>query len=152
AETRNFAGHEGVEDLASVSLRFANGGAGQLVSIWHNVLDRPSGRLLELFFENGYFTVQDDFFGSIRYQTGATPEAVEVPEDEVRRRYLEIVGLESDVFDSALSKYSLADYFFLRALAEERDPFPGFDVGLRAHELVDAVYRSAAEGGSSVRA
>ena len=150
AETRNFAGHEGVEDLASVSLRFANGGAGQLVSIWHNVLDRPSGRLLELFFENGYFTVQDDFFGTIRYQTGATPETVEVREDEVRRRYLEIVGLKSDVFDSALSKYSLADYFFLRALAEERDPFPGFDVGLRAHELVDAVYRSAAEGGEEI--
>ncbi len=150
AETGNFAGHPGVEDLATVSLRFAGGGTGQLTSVWHNVLDRPSGRLLELFFENGYFRVDDDFFGPIRYQTSDAQKAVEIPEDEVRRRYLEIVGLDADIFDEALSKYSLADYFFLQALNENRDPFPGFDTAVRAHELVDAVYRSAAEDGSLV--
>ncbi len=94
--------------------------------------------------------MKDDFFGSIRYQTGATPEAVEVPEDEVRRRYLEIVGLGDEIYNEALGKYSLEDYWVLRALAEERDPFPGFDVAIRAHELVDAVYRSAAEGGEEI--
>jgi predicted dehydrogenase len=31
-------------------------------------------------------------------------------------------------------------------VAEGRRPFPGFEVAVRAHELVDAVYRSAAEG------
>jgi predicted dehydrogenase len=45
----------------------------------------------------------------------------------------------------ALTKYSLEDYFFLRDLAKRRRPFPGFEVAFRAHELVDAVYRSAAE-------
>ncbi|OGO50809.1 MAG: hypothetical protein A2148_03800 [Chloroflexi bacterium RBG_16_68_14] len=150
AETRNFAGHEGVEDLASVTLRFANGATGYLVSVWHNVLSRGSGRLLELFFEHGYFTVDDDFFGPIRYETYATSEPTVLSDEEVRRRYLELVGLTDEVHAEALARYSLEDYFFLRALSEGREPFPGFDIGLRAHELVDAVYRSAAEGGAEV--
>jgi predicted dehydrogenase len=151
AEIRNFAGHEGVEDLASVSLRFATGTTGHLISVWHNVRSRHSGRLLEFFFEHGYFAVEDDFFGPIRHETYATQGPAELSDQEVRRRYLALVGLTDEVFDEALSKYSLEDYFFLRSLSEERQPFPGFDVGLRAHELVDAVYRSAEEGGSTVR-
>lgn len=150
AETRNFAGHEGVEDLASVSLSFVGGATGQLLSVWHDVLSRPSGRMLELFFERGYFAVDQDFFGPIRYETYATNGPAVLSDDEVRRRYLELVGLGGDIFAEALNRYSLGDYFFLRALSEERDPYPGFDVALRAHELVDAAYRSAAEGGAEI--
>ncbi len=150
AQTRNFAGHEGVEDLAAVSLRFAGGATGQLLSVWHNVLSRRSGRLLEIFFEHGYFSVDQDFFGPIRYDTYATQGPATLSEDEVRRLYLEIVGLRPELFDDAVSRYSLEDYFFLHALVEGRDCFPGFDVAVRAHELVDAVYRSAAEGGVEV--
>jgi len=151
AETRNFAGHDGVEDIASVSLTFANGSTGQLLSVWHNIAARPADRLLELFYENGYFSVNDDFFGAITYQTSEMSAPEVVSDADVRRRYLELAGLTDDLFDQALGRYSLEDYFFLRALADERAPYPGFDVGLRAHELVDAVYRSAAEGGAEVK-
>ena len=150
AETRNFAGHEGVEDLAAVTLKFANGATGQLTSVWHNVLSRPSGRHLEFFFEHGYFAVDQDFFGDIRYETYATNGSAVLSDEEVRRRYLELVGLAGDDYAQALNRYSLEDYFFLRAISEERDAYPGFDIGLRAHELVGAVYRSAAEGGVEV--
>jgi predicted dehydrogenase len=150
AATRNFAGHEGVEDIAAVSLSFASGATGQLLSVWHSVEARPADRLLELFFEHGYFTVDDDFFGSITYQTSEMPEPAVVSDADVRRRYLELAGLTDEIYEQALGRYSLEDYFFLRAIAGERDAYPGFDIGLRAHELVDAVYRSAAEGGSEV--
>jgi predicted dehydrogenase len=152
AETRNFAGHEGVEDLASVTMRFQGGATGQLISIWHNILGRPSTRRLEFFFENGYFVVDRDFFGDIHYETYATSEPAVLRDAEVRRRYLELIGLPAGdgPYAEALGKYSLEDYWFLRSLIEERDPFPGFDVGVRAHELVDAVYRSASEGGAEV--
>lgn len=150
AETRNFAGHEGVEDLASVTLRFAGGGTGQLISVWHNMADRPADRLLELFFEHGYFAVDDDFFGAIRYHTSTSGGPQVVSDEEVRRRYLERAGLSEQMYDDALGRYSLADYFFLQALSEGRAPYPGFDVGLRAHQLVDAVYRSAAERGEEI--
>jgi predicted dehydrogenase len=146
AETDNFAGHEGVEDLASVRLRFENGCTGHLVSIWHNVLSRPSTRLLEVFFENGYFATDNDFHGPLRYETYATGGAAVMDVEEVKRRYLEIVGVGEDVYDEAIRGYAMEDYFFLRDLEEGRTPFPGFEVGVRAHVLVDAAYRSAAEG------
>jgi predicted dehydrogenase len=150
AETRNFAGHDGVEDLATVSLSFDGGAAGQLTSVWHNILSRNTRRLLEFFFERGWFAVDQDFFGPIRYETYASNGLATMHDDDVRRRYLDLVGLNDDAHLEALSKYSLEDYFFLRALTEGRLPFPGFDIALRAHELVDAVYRSAADGGAEV--
>jgi predicted dehydrogenase len=150
AETRNFAGHAKVEDLATVTMRFAGGATAQLVSIWHNVLARPSTRMLEVFFENGFFGVDRDFLGDIRYDTYATDGQQIVSEADVLRRYLELRGLEGEAYERATAGYSLEDYFFLRAIAEDTTPFPGFDVALRAHELVDAVYRSAAEEGASV--
>ena len=150
AQTRNYAGHEGVEDLASVTLNFADGATAQLTSVWHDIKERASGRLLEVFFERGYFAMDQDFFGSISYETNATQGIATISDAEVRRRYLDIAGLDPDVFDQPLGKYSLEDYFFLQALAEDRDPHPGFDVAVRAHKLVDAAYRSAAEGGRNV--
>ncbi|MBI4571634.1 MAG: hypothetical protein HY723_06750, partial [Chloroflexi bacterium] len=90
------------------------------------------------------------FFGPIRYETYATGGPAELSDVEVRRRYLELAGLDGEAYDQALGRFSLEDYFFLRALAEERDPYPGFDIAVRAHELVDAVYRSAANEGQQV--
>lgn len=145
---RNFAGHEGVEDLALALLEFENGGQAQLTSVWHNVLGRPSTRHLELFFENGVFSCDHDFFGPIHLQTHANPPET-IGEGEVRRRYLQLLGLTDPVFEEAL-RYSLEDYFFLTAVARGRDPFPDFPLALQAHRLVDAIYRSAACGGQAV--
>lgn len=151
AETRNYAGHEGVEDLASVTFRFASGATGQLASVWHDIANRNTHRLLELFFERGYFAIDEDYLGPIRYETYASNGPAALSEEEVRQRYLDLVGLTDDAHADALRRFSFEDLFFLRAIAGERDAYPGFDVALRAHELVDAVYRSAADGGAQVR-
>ncbi len=145
---RNFAGHEGVEDLATANIQFKTEAQAELVSIWHSVLGRPSTRRFELFYENGVFVVDNDFLGPIHLQTHAKI-AETVPEDQVRRRYLQAVGLDAPVHDDAL-RYSLEDYFFLRAISEGGTPFPDFGVALEAHRVVDAIYRSAAAGGSEV--
>lgn len=145
---RNFAGHEGVEDLALAHLQFGSGAQAQLTSVWHSVLGRPSGRRLELFFEKGVFSIDNDFLGPIHTQTHAMPAEV-IPEDEVRRRYLRALSLPHEIFDGLL-RYSLEDYFFLKAVAEGTDPFPDFRTALEAHRIVDAVYRSAAAGGAEV--
>ena len=146
ASVENFAGHEGVEDLAAVSLRFANGCTGQLLSVWHNVPGRPSGRLIEIFFENGYFSTENDFFGPLRYETCASGGPAVLTTEEVQSRYREMAGVSEEVYQAAIAGYAMEDYLFLKALEEGRTPFPGFEVGVRAHVLVDAVYRSAAEG------
>ena len=144
---RNFAGHEGVEDFATAHLEFDSGAQAQLVSVWHNVLARPSSRRLEIFFENAYFHVENDFFGPITFQRHAE-SAVTLTEDEVRERYLTVIGGSSD-FGDAL-RYSLEDYFFLDAIANGRDPFPNFRTALEAHRVVDAIYRSSAAGGERI--
>ncbi len=151
ALTRNFAGHKGIEDFGSVVLEFANGCTGHLVSVWHNVLTRGSSRLLEVFFENGYFAVERDFLQPIRYDTAASEGERVMEAEEVGRRYLELAGVSGlEDLASIMPRWSLEDYFFLKAVEEERDAWPGFDVGLRAHVLVDCVYRSAANGGHEV--
>jgi myo-inositol 2-dehydrogenase / D-chiro-inositol 1-dehydrogenase len=146
---RNFANHEGVEDLATAHLEFESGAQAQLVSVWHNVLARPSSRRLEIFFENGYFHIEHDFFGSISIQRHAENPIV-VTEEEVRRRYLEMIGVDEATFGDSL-RYSLEDYFFLDAVSNDREPFPGFRVALEAHRIVDAIYRSAQAGGEPIK-
>ncbi|MBI2913005.1 MAG: Gfo/Idh/MocA family oxidoreductase [Chloroflexi bacterium] len=146
---RNFAGHEGVEDLALAHIEFQDGGQAELVSVWHNVIGRPSTRRLELFFENGAFFVDDDFLGPIHFQAHGKP-AETISEDEVRRRYLQQIGLAEPAFEDALRRFSLEDYFFLSAVAQGKDPFPDFRLALEAHRAVDAIYRSAASGGDQL--
>lgn len=149
AAIRNFAGFSGVEDLAAVHLEFESGALADLVSVWHSVLGRPSTRRLELFFEKGLFAVDHDFLGPIHFQTHAR-SAETLSEEEVRRRYLNLVGLEGAEFETAL-RYSFEDLFFLRAVAEDRQPFPDFRVALAAHRVVDAAYRSGNDGGAAVQ-
>ena len=143
AETRNFAGHQGIEDLAQVTLGYAGGCVATLVSIWHNVLSRPSLRQIELFFENGYFALDRDFLGSIRMHTSWGGEH-ELSEAAVFERYCAIAGIHAEAERDAARRWSLQDLAFLRAAAAGGPAFPDFAVALRAHELVDAVYRSAA--------
>ena len=143
AATRNFAGHAGIEDLANVQLGYAGGCIASLTSIWHNVLSRPSSRQIEVFFENGYFALEQDFLGPIRMHT-AWDGRVELSEADVFARYCRLAGLEDEALRVAARRWSLEDLSFLRAAAGGGPAFPDFAVALRAHELVDAVYRSAA--------
>ena len=73
-----------------------------------------------------------------------------IPEKEVRERYLALIGLTDPIYKEAPELYSLADLFFLKAVQEGKPAHPDFGLALRAHELLDAVYRSA-ESGQEVR-
>lgn len=146
--TENFAGHEGVEDLAIAQVEFAGGAHAELVSVWHSVHRRQSSRRLELFFENALFHIEDDFSGPISYQKDGEEQAI-IPESEVRKRYLRLIGRTEPALMDAL-RYSLEAYLFLDAIAHGREPFPDFRAGLEAHRVVDAIYRSAAAGGDAV--
>jgi len=144
----NFAGHEGVEDLAAAHIEFTSGARAELVSIWHNVLRRPSSRRLELFFENAYFHIENDFSGPISFQKH-NEEPVIMSDDQVTQRYLELIGLPAEPFAGVL-RFSLEDYLFLNAVARGDDPSPDFRVALEAHRAVDAIYTSASAGGQTV--
>ena len=142
--TRITTGHEGVEDVAIATFQHAGGHQTSLSSVWHSLDDRPSTRHLEVFFEGGYFATDHDFLGPIRVQ-GRTGEQTEISAEEVFDRYCRIAALAGEEANLArLGMYE--DLSFLRCVHEGRPAFPDFRTALRAHEVVDACYRSAAGG------
>jgi predicted dehydrogenase len=143
ARTANFSGHEGVEDLATVSLQFANGASAELVSVWHDILSRGSTRRVEVFCRRGMAWLDNDFLGPLHVQTTEGTEVRPCPPPG----WVRDLSLGDDDIGLAISAYVEADRAFLDAVSEQRDPAPSFAEAVVAHRLVDAAYRSADAGG-----
>ena len=133
--THNHHGIDGIEDQAMVTLRAESGAHAMLSSTWHDILSRPSQRLVEVFCRDGYFGLEGDWVGPIRHDvTGA---------DRVEARGDAVVDMAA-VLDG---KGTNPNADFVAAVLEGRPAAPDFATALRAHELADAAYRSAAQGG-----
>jgi predicted dehydrogenase len=142
--TRHMAGIPGIEDVALVRFVHAGGGETTLSSVWHDIDERPSTRRFEAFFERGWFCTEDDYIGSITWQP-KSGKAITLSADEVTAKFLEIEGLDPDEYDvRALA--GLGDRRFIAAVREGRPAHPDFATALASHRIVDACYRSAAEG------
>jgi predicted dehydrogenase len=138
AQTTGFHEIDGIEDGAAVLLRFVSGALGTLSSVWHDVLERPSLRRVELLSERCHTTVEGDWYGPVEWQlTGAA----------IERRDGEALEAEAASRGAVLGN---PDGAFVQAVEEGRTAWPSFADALRAHVLADAVYRSAAEGGAPI--
>ena len=62
--TREFHGHDRIDDVAVARLEFAGGGVAALTSVWHDVLERPSLRFVELFCERLHIALDGDSKGT----------------------------------------------------------------------------------------
>jgi predicted dehydrogenase len=147
ARTANHAGHEGIEDLAAVTLSFDSGFEAQLTSVWHDILNRGSTRRLEVFCRNGMVWLDDDVLGPLHVQTNEGADVRQCP----FAPWVEALPLADDQVGLAVRAYAEADRAFVDAVVGGRSPEPGLDVALEAHRLVDAAYRSAAAGGEPMR-
>jgi predicted dehydrogenase len=129
----------GIEDSVAVTLAFASGAVGTLVSVWHDVLERPNLRRVEVLCERAHITVEHDWWGPVDWLVTGSGSAERFAHDdlvaEARRR-----GATLGNPDAA----------FVEAVAAGKPAWPSFAEALRAHVLVDAVYRSAAAGGRPV--
>ncbi len=139
ANSANFHGHDGIEDVVSACLAFSTGATGVLTSVWHDNLARPSLRRVEVFCERRHIVIDgDDWFGPVSW----------VDHDGVTG------SLESDELVAAVVPLrdgtDNPDGEFIRATVEGRAATPDFTTALRAHEIVDAMYRSAATDGAMV--
>ena len=137
ATTRAVHGHDGIDDVAVARLDFAGGPAATLTSVWHDVLERPSQRRVEVLCERRWISVEEDWFGPVTWQDGDGSTTVQ-GEDllaECARRGIATPNPDGD---------------FVRAVRNGTPAWPDVEVALRAHVVVDATYRSAAAGGSSV--
>jgi predicted dehydrogenase len=149
AATAGFAGHEGIEDVATVLFRFVGGAVGTLTSVWHAVSTRPSTRRVEVLCRDGFVWLDDDFAGPVHVETSVGAHTIDV---DFAPWVHELPGLEAEVF-LPVKHYATADRAFLGAVASGAPPAPGLDEGLVAHRLVAAAYDLASalarrEGGA----
>src|SRR4051812_2368798 len=128
----------GVEDVATLALRFESGAIGTLTSIWHDVLERPSLRRVELFCERTYAVLEGDWFGPVEWTTSGRPP-----------QRLDFADLEAEAAQRG-AVLGNPDVCFIEAVVKGEPAWPSFTDALRAHVLADAAYRSAADGGAPV--
>jgi predicted dehydrogenase len=138
ARTAGFHDIPGIEDVATLALRFESGAIGTLTSIWHDVLERPSLRRVELFCERAYAVLEGDWFGPVEWTTtGSAPTKLDHAD----------LTAEAEQRGAALGN---PDELFIEAVVKGGAAWPSFKDALRAHVLADAAYRSAASGGGPV--
>jgi predicted dehydrogenase len=143
--TAAFAGHPGIEDRATVTMSFASGLEAHLTSVWHQILSRGSTRRVELFCEEGMISLVDEFRGPLRIQTSEGIETRACPSPA----WLDALPFEGEL-GLAVAPYVEADRAFIDALTDGWAPEPSLAEALRAHQLVDAAYRSADLGGQPI--
>lgn len=143
---QNRAGHAGIEDYVAVELEFENGLRAQLVTVWHDMLQRPSNRRLEIFCQRGFFASDHDMVGDVIVQLGDGEER-RLGAREVLERFAAQLGRGDTRFRDWYSvPYLLQDLSFIEALLDDRAPTPGLEVGLEAQRIAEAVYQAAASG------
>jgi predicted dehydrogenase len=147
ARTANFSGHEGIEDMAAVTLAFRSGCTAQLTSVWHDILSRGSTRRMEIFFQRGMVWLDDEFRGPLHVQTSDDLDVRRCPSPQ----WVDDLPLAHDEVGLAVRAYVEADRAFVDAMVAGTTPEPGLGEALVAHRLVDAAYRSAASAGAPVR-
>jgi myo-inositol 2-dehydrogenase/D-chiro-inositol 1-dehydrogenase len=136
ARSAEFHGLRGIEDLVVATMEFGNGAIGTLTSVWHDIDARGSLRRLEVFCERALFTVEDDWFGPLSWER-----------DDGSRGVLhgdELVAAAAHLAPDDRNP----DGAFLRAVRDGRACTPDFATAVRAHEITEAMYASAREGGS----
>lgn len=134
AEVSYHHGIEGIEDAASCLARGAGGAQAVLTSTWHDVLERPSQRRVEVFCRNRVVVLEGDWLGPVSWEDA----------DGARGR------LEGDDLVAALRAVSdlrtNPARAFVHAVRTNTPAYPDLRVALRAQRLVAAAYASAANG------
>jgi predicted dehydrogenase len=138
ARSSNFHGLDGIEDTVATAFDLVGGGVGVHTTIWHDVVERPSLRRVEVFCERRHLVLEGDWDGPLTWTTTG---------EEERR-------LEGSELVAACREAGVAigspDAEFVRAVAAGASASPSFRDAVRPHQVVDAIYRSAAGGGAAV--
>lgn len=147
---REVHGHPRIDDVAVARIEFAGGGIASLTSIWHDMVDRPSQRAIELFSENLYISMDGSPEGVLTWQFTGGP--VETLHGEALARACVESG-QGDADDIVLVPGGAIFNPLTPFLAALRDGAPSplpFREALDAHRAVDAIYASADAGGAVV--
>jgi predicted dehydrogenase len=139
AVTRERHGYDRIDDVTVARLEFANGTIVSLTSVWHDILERGSLRHVEVFCDHLYVKLEDDRLGPIRWQFTGEPE--QSLEGEETLAFLRDIG----------DRMPTLEKNFLTAVRDGTAATPTLRDAIAAHQIVDALYRSADNGGDVVR-
>jgi myo-inositol 2-dehydrogenase / D-chiro-inositol 1-dehydrogenase len=139
AHVTNFHGHDGIEDVASTTIRFASGALGTLASIWHDNLARPSLRRVEIFCAHRHIVIEgDDWYGPVSW-TDSNGDTATLEGDALSEA---VIGMRDGTENP--------DGEFVRSALAGTAATPDFAEAVKAHRIVDAMYASAAQDGASI--
>jgi predicted dehydrogenase len=137
ATVREVHGYPGIDDVAVARLDFAGGAVATLTSVWHDVLERPSLRRVEVLCERLFVALEGDFTGPVRWRFTGDDERVLAGPD--------LAVAIAAAGDRAPTNQATA---FLTAVRDRSRAEPSLAEALPAHRVVDALYASAAAGGA----
>jgi predicted dehydrogenase len=148
---REVHGHARIDDVAVARLEFADGGIASLTSIWHDIVDRPSLRNIEIFCENLYVHLDGEPTSSVTWQFTGEPvrtlgggDLSQACIDAGLARERDVAPVPGGAMFNPLTA-------FLDAISGGgASPLP-LSEALPAHRIVDAIYTSADDGGVNVR-
>jgi predicted dehydrogenase len=147
---REMHGHPRIDDVAVARMEFADGAVASLTSIWHDIVDRPSLRHVELFCEHLHIALDGTPEGPMSWQFTGEPVRTMQGEDLARAcvdagggRAEDIVQVPGGAMFNPLNA-------FLSALRDGApSPLPMREA-MPAHRIVDAIYASADASGAVV--
>ena len=134
--TRALHGIPGIEDVAVVLFTFRSGVPATLTTLWHDMLERPNERRVEIHCRDLWSVLDGNHhWGPVSWQFRGEP--------------LRTAGMDDldDLVGPAAVEDHNPDAAFVAAVEARRPAYPDFGIALRAHAIVDAAYRSAEAGG-----
>jgi UDP-N-acetyl-2-amino-2-deoxyglucuronate dehydrogenase len=147
---REVHGYSRIDDVAVARLEFVGGGIASLTSIWHDLLDRPSLRNIEIFCEHLYLHLDGEPNGALTWQFTGEPVR-SLAGDELAHACIEDGGgRKRDLAPVPGGAMFNPLTPFLDAVADGRpSPLP-LSEAVVAQRIVDAIYASADGGGAPV--
>ncbi len=140
---REFHGIDRIDDLTVATMELAEGAVASLTSIWHDMIDRPSQRFIELFCERLHIRLDGTPEGPIVWRYAGEEE-----------RSLRGRALLNACIDQGLGERRDALQFgegamfnpvtpFLEAVRDGTAPPLPLSTALTAHDVVDRIYDTA---------
>ncbi len=147
---REVHGHHLIDDVTTARLEFDNGAVASLTSIWHDIVDRPSLRHIEIFSENLYVLLDGEATTPVTWQF--TGEPVQRLDGDALARACIDAGMARQRDLAPVPGGAMFNPLtpFLDAIADgSRSPLP-LSEALPAQRIVDAIYASADASGAPI--
>jgi len=131
-----------LEDAAIVNLEYNYGLVGSLISIWNKA--KMDERCIEIFLEEGYLNVDryiPPFFNKFEYLIGRKKRRFKL--EGVTEEYLKSKNYPKMTLTTG--PYLYENLSFLTSIIKEEKPYPGLEIGYRAHEIIELAYQSSRE-------